>query len=46
MMGKQPQQESKLFYYGLCLEDRIPRDHLLRKISTTVAFDFTYGLVQ
>jgi transposase len=46
MMGKQPQQEPKLFYYGLCLEDRIPQDHLLRKIRTTVDFDFTYGLVQ
>src|SRR5512137_497706 len=46
MMGKQAQREPKLFYYGLCLEDRIPRDHLLRKINTTVDFDFTYGLVQ
>jgi transposase len=45
MMGKQPQQEPKLFYYGLCLEERIPPDHLLRKIRTTVDFDFAYGLV-
>jgi transposase len=46
MMGKQPQREPKLFYYGLCLEDRIPHDHLLRKIRTTVDFDFTYRLVR
>lgn len=45
MMGKQPQREPKLFYYGLCLEDRIPPDHLLRRIRTTVDFDFTYALV-
>jgi len=46
MMGKQPPQEPKLFYYGLCLEDRIPPGHLLRKIRTTVDFDFTYALVE
>jgi transposase len=46
MMGKQPPQDPKLFYYGLCLEDRIPPDHLLRKIRMTVDFDFTYGLVR
>lgn len=46
MMGKQPQQEPKLFYYGLRLEDRIPADHLLRQIRTTLDFDFTYALVR
>jgi transposase len=46
MMGEQPQREPKLFYYGLCLENRIPAGHLLRKIRTPVDFDFTYGLVQ
>jgi len=46
MMGKQPQQEPKLFYYGLCLEDRIPQDHLLRRIRTAVDFDFAYALVR
>lgn len=46
MMGKQPQREPKLFYYGLCLEERIPPDHLLRRIRTAVDFDFTYALVR
>jgi len=45
-MGRQPQQEPKLFYSGLCLKDRIPQDHLLRKIRAAVDFDFTYGLVR
>jgi transposase len=46
MMGKQPPRAPKLFYYGLSLEDRIPADHLLRKIRTQVDFDFTYALVR
>lgn len=46
MMGKHPQRQSKLFYYHLRIDERIPQDHLLRKIQTTVDFDFTYGLVQ
>jgi transposase len=46
MMGKQLPREAKLFYCGLCLEDRIPQDHLLRKIQTMVDFAFTYDLVQ
>jgi transposase len=46
MMGKQPQRQTKLFYYHLSVEDRVPHDHLLRKIQTMVDFDFTYGLVQ
>jgi transposase len=46
MMGKQPPQQARLFYYGLCLEERIPPDHLLRQIRTQVDFDFTYELVR
>jgi hypothetical protein len=46
MMGKQQPREAKLFYYGLSLGQRIPRDHLLRKVQTMVDFDFTYALVQ
>jgi transposase len=46
MMGRQPPQIPKPCYYGLCLEDRIPPDHLLRKIRTQVDFDFTYDLVR
>ena len=28
MMGQQTPRQAKLFYYGLCLEDRVPPDHL------------------
>ena len=41
MMGQPPPRAPKSCYYGLCLEDRIPPDHLLRKISAPVNFDFT-----
>jgi transposase len=46
MMGQQPPQTPKPVYYGLCLDERIPPDHLLRKIRTQVDFDFTYDLVR
>ena len=46
MMGQQSPPQAKLFYYGLCLEERIPPDHLLRQIRTRVDFDFTYELVR
>jgi transposase len=46
MMGRQPPREAKLFYYGLCLEERVPPEHLWRQIRTAVDFDFTYDLVR
>ncbi len=46
MMGKQRPPETKLFYYDVRLDERIPPDHLLRKIHATVDFNFTYSLVQ
>ena len=41
MMGKQSPCEAKLFYYDLCLEDRIPGNHLLRQIKALIDFDFS-----
>lgn len=46
MMGKQASPGPRLFYYDLRLEERIPADHLLRRIHQRVDFDFTYALVQ
>ena len=46
MMGKQRPAESRLFYYEVRLHERIPPDHLLRRIHAAVDFDFTYGLVR
>jgi transposase len=46
MMGKQPVNEPKLFYYDLSLEERIPHDHLLRRIRALIDFDFVYEQVE
>lgn len=50
MMGRQKKRAEKLFYYGFRLEERIPGDHLLRRIEEAVDFGFvrrsvgeTYG---
>lgn len=32
-------------YYGFSLEDKVPDDHLLRRIKECVDFSFVYGLV-
>ncbi len=46
MMGKQPASQPKLFYYDLSLEERIPHDHLLRRIKELIDFDFVYEQVE
>jgi transposase len=46
MMGKQPADEGKLFYYNFSLESRIPARHVLRRIQETLDFSFAYEEVQ
>lgn len=46
MMGYQPKVQKKLFYTKLNLDQRIRKDHILRKISTYVNFDFIYKQVE
>lgn len=46
MMGRQPKVQNKLFYTKLNLDQRIRKDHILRKISTHVNFDFIYKEVE
>jgi transposase len=40
MMGKPNQLEPKLFYHGVSLDRRIPKDHPLRKIEQLIDFNF------
>jgi len=40
MMGKPNQLEPKLFYHGVSLDRRMPKDHPLRKIAELVDFTF------
>ena len=42
MMGKQPANEGKLFYYDISVARRIPAKHLLRQIKETIDFAFAY----
>lgn len=46
MMGRQPDPQPKLFYTRLNLEKRIRQDHILRKISRLIDFDFIYKQVE
>lgn len=46
MMGRPSSREPELFYYDLCLEERVPPDHLLRQIAARVDCEFAYALVQ
>ncbi len=46
MMGQQEGFQPKLFYHHLNLDQRVPRDHLLRKIEKQIDFDFIYSEVK
>ncbi len=46
MMGQQKGNQGKLFYYNLCLEQRIRQDHPLRKVAEKIDFDFIYNEVK
>ena len=46
MMGHQPKVQKKLFYSKFNLDDRVRKDHILRKISTHIDFDFIYKEVE
>jgi len=40
MMGKSKKSQAKLFYHGVSLERRVPKEHPLRKIKQLLDFDF------
>ena len=46
MMGRQSDTQQKLFYTCLNLDKRIRKDHVLRKISSHIDFDFIYKQVE
>jgi transposase len=45
-MGRQQDQQNKLFYTRLNLDKRIRKDHLLRQINRHIDFDFVYDEVE
>lgn len=46
MMGRENPPQPSLFYTGINLEERVRRDHVLRKVARVVDFDFVYGEVK
>ena len=46
MMGQQGNNKQKLFYYNVKLEERMPQQHLLRKIRAIIDLDFIYQEVK
>jgi len=46
MMGVQPTPQSSLFYVGFNIDQRVRKDHPLRKINELVDFDFVYKEVK
>jgi transposase len=46
MMGRQKRVQRKLFYTKLNLDQRVPKDHILRKFAKCIDFDFVYKNVK
>ena len=46
MMGHQPPLQLKLFYHHVNLEQRVPQNHILRKVHEKIDFDFIYHEVR
>lgn len=46
MMGKQPQPQNSLFYVGLDIDNRVRKNHPLRKVDELIDFDFAYSKVK
>ncbi len=42
MMGRQQRVQNKLFYTKINLDQRISKDHILRKVTKYIDFDFIY----
>jgi transposase/uncharacterized protein (UPF0179 family) len=46
MMGRQQRVQKKLFYTKFSLDQRVPENHILRKVAKYIDFDFTYKEVK
>jgi len=46
MMGRQSKVQNKLFYTVFNLEQRIRKNHILRKVKRHIDFDFIYNEVK
>jgi transposase len=46
MMGRKEPSQEGLFIYGISLENRVRKDHPLRKVKELIDFDFIYREVE
>ena len=46
MMGRQQRVQKKLFYTKFNLDQRVPKNHILRKVAKYIDFDFIYKEVK
>ncbi len=46
MMGRQSKVQNKLFYTAINLDQRIRKNHILRKVKRNIDFDFIYNEVK
>jgi len=46
MMGEKEKDNSKLYYYGFSLSERVPKDHPLRIVKKAIDFKFVYNEVR
>jgi transposase len=46
MMGRQLKVQNKLFYTAINLEQRVRKNHILRKVKRNIDFDFIYNEVK
>jgi transposase len=46
MMGRQQRVQKKLFYTKFSLDQRVPKNHILRKVAKYIDFDFIYEEVE
>ena len=46
MMGRQSKVQNKLFYTAINLEQRVRKNHILRKVKLKIDFDFIYHEVK
>ena len=46
MMGEASSFQAKLFQHQINLEQRVPKNHILRKIQEQIDFDFIYDEVK
>ena len=46
MMGRQQRVQKKLFHTKFNLDQRVPKNHILRKVAKYIDFDFIYKEVK